>query len=80
MADEFSTDMTVFNRYTAYVDERYWYFSVVLLSKQKRVERVDYAIPAFHDIPDTFARIGMNEGTETDIEMDVGHYETVFVL
>lgn len=80
VADEFSTDMTVFNRYTAYVDERYWYFSVVLLSKQKRVEREDYAIPAFHDIPDTFARIGMNDGTEIDNEIDVGHYETIFIL
>ena len=44
------------------------------------IEKIDYSIPAYHDIPDTFARIGMNEGTETDNGIDVGHYETVFVL
>ncbi|MBP9812793.1 hypothetical protein KBC86_05395, partial [Candidatus Gracilibacteria bacterium] len=80
VGEKYSDEMIIFNRYTAYVEERIWYFSALVIDANGMIEKIDYSIPAYHDIPDTFARIGMNEGTETDIGIDVGHYETVFVL
>ena len=72
--------MRIFECYTAYSENRYWYFSVPLLDEEKKPETGDYSIPAYDDIPDTFARIGMNKGNDTDIEIDIGHYETIYVL
>jgi hypothetical protein len=79
--EEYEDAMSVFSGHTNYFWEGSWLYSIVLQDESKEVYLPDYSIQLDSDtIPDTFAKLGMHTWGETDIKLDVGHYETLFVL
>lgn len=72
--------MNVFQFYTAYREQGWWYFRVPIISAGNRLVIEEYQVVKEQEIPPTFAGLGIHQWYPYDIEQDVWHYEMIFVL
>jgi len=72
--------MNVFQFYTAYREQGWWYFRVPIINTGNRLVIEEYQVAKDQEIPPTFAGLGIHQWYPFDIEQDVWHYETLFVL
>jgi hypothetical protein len=73
-------EMDIFSSYTAYRDTGKWLYSVPSFSHKHLIIWVDYEVDLADQCTDVFPMLGMHKGAEQGIEMDIEHYETIYML